>query len=415
MSAGHAEFARRRSVSVTGTAIVAGGSLGGLFAANLLLRAGWRVTVYEHAIGPLVGRGAGIVTQPELLDSLRAAGVAGAAEVGVWIERRVVFDQSGQPIGALSHRQCMTGWNRLYALLRDAYAAAYVQGVGVAALRRHSHGVEVQLSDGRSVAADLLVAADGIRSTVRGAVAPDAQPVYSGYVAWRGTIDEAAMSARTHRDLFDAYAFALPHGEQIVGFPVAGADGSLEVGRRRYSFVWYRAAALADELPRLCTDRDGIVHDGSVPPPLIRPALVAEIREAAERVLPPQFTEVVRGCEAPFFQPIHDLATSRMAYGRAVLLGDAAFVARPHTALGATKAAGDARALAAALRSDEPIDASLARYDAVRTAFGHALVARGRRLGAYMEAFSRTQVTDRSLEPLRSVEQVLRETGMPVR
>ena len=45
-------------------ALVIGGSLGGLFAANLLLRAGWDVQVFEHSRGDLVSRGAGIITHP---------------------------------------------------------------------------------------------------------------------------------------------------------------------------------------------------------------------------------------------------------------------------------------------------------------------------------------------------------------
>ena len=49
-------------------ALVAGGSLGGLFAANLLLRAGWDVNVFEHSRDDLVGRGAGIITHPELFE-----------------------------------------------------------------------------------------------------------------------------------------------------------------------------------------------------------------------------------------------------------------------------------------------------------------------------------------------------------
>lgn len=47
-------------------AIVAGGSLGGLFAANLLTRSGWDVDVFERVPEELAGRGAGIVTHPEL-------------------------------------------------------------------------------------------------------------------------------------------------------------------------------------------------------------------------------------------------------------------------------------------------------------------------------------------------------------
>jgi 2-polyprenyl-6-methoxyphenol hydroxylase-like FAD-dependent oxidoreductase len=64
------------------TAIVVGGSLGGLFAANLLLRAGWDVHVYERAGEPLSGRGAGIVTHDSLFRALERCGVAIDASLG---------------------------------------------------------------------------------------------------------------------------------------------------------------------------------------------------------------------------------------------------------------------------------------------------------------------------------------------
>lgn len=53
--------------------LVAGGSLGGLMAANLLARAGHAVTVLERVPGPMMGRGAGIITHPVLERGLRPA------------------------------------------------------------------------------------------------------------------------------------------------------------------------------------------------------------------------------------------------------------------------------------------------------------------------------------------------------
>ena len=73
-----------------------------------------------------------------------------------------------------------------------------------------------------------------------------------------------------------------------------------------------------------------------------------------------------------------------MAFGRIALLGDAAYVARPHVARGAIKAGHDAMALAAAL-TDAPVVDGLQRYDAVRRPASLALVAQSRRLGAYLE------------------------------
>ena len=86
-------------------ALVIGGSLGGLFAANLLVRAGWEVDVFEQSGAALAGRGAGIITHPELFRCLARIGVPLDARFGVDIPERVAFDRDGAPIGTLPLRQ----------------------------------------------------------------------------------------------------------------------------------------------------------------------------------------------------------------------------------------------------------------------------------------------------------------------
>ena len=74
-----------------------------------------------------------------------------------------------------------------------------------------------------------------------------------------------------------------------------------------------------------------------------------------------------------------------MAFGRVALLGDAAFVARPHCGMGVTKAAGDAMTLASELAGGYEVPEALSRYDASRRRFGAAVVTHGRELGSYLE------------------------------
>ena len=80
---------------------------------------------------------------------------------------------------------------------------------------------------------DLLVGADGIRSTIRQQCLPELSPLYAGYVAWRALIPEAVFPPRIHRELFNYMTFCLPPGEQFLGYPVAGPDNDLRAGHRR--------------------------------------------------------------------------------------------------------------------------------------------------------------------------------------
>ena len=101
----------------------------------------------------------------------------------------------------------------------------------------------------------------------------------------------------------------------------------------------------------MLTDASGRTHALGIPPPLVRAEVIAALREASRALLAPQLDEVVRLTPQPFLQPIYDVETPRMAVGRVAILGDAAFLARPHVAAGVTKAAEDAMALADALRA----------------------------------------------------------------
>src|SRR5262249_60894586 len=103
--------------------------------------------------------------------------------------------------------------------------------------------------------------------------------------------------------------------------------------------------------------------------------LTAEVQAAATRELPPRFAELVQVTADPFIQVIRDVAVPRMLFGRACLLGDAAFVLRPHPAAATDKAAGDATALAAALAAHPTdADAALRAWEKQRPEQGHALL-----------------------------------------
>ena len=136
--------------------------------------------------------------------------------------------------------------------------------------------------------------------------------------------------------------FGLPPGEQMLTYLVAGRNNSTTEGERRFNFVWYRPADEQKDLPVLFTDADGRRHEQNIPPDRIRKEVVMDMHATAARLLAPAFVDVIRATSDPLFQPIYDLESPQLVFGRAVLMGDAAFVARPHVGLGVTKAAGDA-------------------------------------------------------------------------
>lgn len=397
-------------------ALVIGGSMAGLFAALLLRREGWNVDVYERIGAELAGRGAGIVTHSELFEVLGRAGIdTEAAKVGVMVPGRRVLDETGHIAGELGLRQVLTSWGHLYGLLKAALPTEhYHHGKNLVDVTELGDRVVARFSDGSEASGDLLIGADGIFSSVRARLAADARPAYAGYVAWRGLVNERDLSLRTRAELCDWFAFSLPPGEQMLGYPVAGANEEMAIGERRFNFVWYRPADADEGLADLLTDVDGTRHELSIPPTKIRPGVIAAMRQDAERLLAPQFAEVVRLTSQPFIQAILDLETPRMLLGsRTLILGDAAFVARPHVGMGVTKAAADAAALIDALRAcPGDLHAALVKFESIRLPFGAAVVRRARQLGAYMQAQICTDEERAMAEQHRSPEAVMAETAV---
>ena len=391
-------------------ALVIGGSMSGLLAALMLKQRGWEADVYERVPGELSGRGAGIVAQPTLIIHLSALGLD-THDLGVSIERRQILDREGRVTLTGHCPQILTAWERVYRLLRGAFPPArYHRGRELAAFEQTSRGVVARFTDGSLAEGDVLIGADGLRSTVRQPCLPAIVPLYAGYVAWRAMLPESVLPHTIHHDLIDAMTFCLPRGEQFLGYPVAGPDNDLRPGRRRYNIIWYRPADEAGELPWLLTDGRGILHSISIPPPLIRGEAIAGMREAAERLVAPQCRALVRLIDEPLLQPIYDLASPRLAFGRVALVGDAAFVARPHVAAGVSKAADDAAALAQALDGDD-VESALRRYEQARLPQNNRIIERARHLGAFLQASQSAEERARSAQ--HSIpEAVLAETAL---
>jgi 2-polyprenyl-6-methoxyphenol hydroxylase-like FAD-dependent oxidoreductase len=366
-------------------ALVVGGSMSGLFSALFLKRRGWEVALYERSPVALTGRGAGIMTHAELHRAAAAVGLDTSRDFGVPVADRVMLDDAGAAIAHRRRQQIATSWNRLFEMLGAALGdSPYRLGRDLLRVSQDQNGVAAHFADGTSAEGDMLVGADGLRSVVRARYQPDIRPLYAGYVAWRGLLDERAAVPLLSRELFERFSFHLPPGGQFLGYPVAGPGNDLRPGHRSWNVVWYRPADETADLPRLLTDANGHTHDLSIPPPLIAPRVVAEMRAAAERLLPPQFRAAMAAIQQPFLQPVYDLESTGLAFGRVALVGDAAYVIRPHVGGGVVKAADDAATMAECLDAEPTVEAALSAYEARRMPVGRRFVAQARLLGSYL-------------------------------
>jgi 2-polyprenyl-6-methoxyphenol hydroxylase-like FAD-dependent oxidoreductase len=366
-----------------GHVIIIGGSMAGLFAAITLRAQGFTVAIYERAGVALTNRGAGIATHDELYAAVRAAGIELRAEMGVESHGRLLFARDGQVLHTQAMDQIMTSWGLIYRFLRAQITETdYFGNHALVDIENRPDGVTAVFDNGVRAHGDWLIGADGARSTVRALVAPQVVARYVGYFGWRGLIDEARVPPAVLAQVAHRMAFGMAPGGHWLGYLVAGPDDTLEPGRRWYNWGWYRTAD-EDKLRDHLTDSSGHYHDSGIPHHLIRPELVAAMREEAQHHLAPQIQAIIGATAQPFLQGMVEFGSERLIHGRAVLIGDAACTARPHVGLGVSKAAEDAVSFAQALAAADRDDALLG-WEQARVRYGQAVLTWGRNLGSYI-------------------------------
>lgn len=344
-----------------------GGSIGGLTAALLLRDAGWEVDVFERSDVLLEGRGGGIVLHPATIRYLVERAGLTPGEISVSARWLRYLDAAG---GIAHQSDCLyrfTSYDALYRRLLECFAR-----------ERYHLGQEcVGLEDARVAPADLIVFADGINSVGRRLLAPDAEPQYGGYVAWRGTVGEDQLAGDAFRSLADAITYhVLPDGH-VITYPIPG---------RLRNWLWYWNVGSGDELESLLDGGDGARFATSVPPGRVPRDRVDELARRAETSLPPVLAQLLALTPEPFIQVIVDVTVERTTSGRACLIGDAAFTARPHIAAGTAKAAEDAWTLATALsgvRGD--VAPTLCSWSRQQLALGTTAVKRSQDAGTRLQ------------------------------
>ena len=327
---------------MNGTAVVVGGGIGGLATAVALHRIGWTATVLEAADRPREV-GAGLSLSPNALRALDAIGLGTAARaIGVpsWASHTVRNpsgrhlmrppDRSDPPLRAFRRGD-------LHRMLADAVPAGW--------LRTEARVLDVDTSADRPIvrhtggelAADLVVGADGIHSTVRGLLRPDAPgPRFLHRAGWLGLADTTApVGPGGAEDLAGSLTLG-PH-TMVLLHPVAA--------HQVYWAVLVHADRPGTGAPSLAQVRDRV---GDWHHPI--PELLAGTPE-----------ETVRWVDIHGLPPLPSYVSGPVA-----LLGDAAHAMSPDRGQGAGQSIEDATVLAAALAGSADVRTALARYDAER-------------------------------------------------
>jgi 2-polyprenyl-6-methoxyphenol hydroxylase-like FAD-dependent oxidoreductase len=360
---------------------IIGGSIGGLVTGIAFQKLGIEVDIYERSPSEMEGRGAGLVIQPALMEFIVENGIASASLFGVPAKERQILDEEGIVISRFRNDASFTSWNYLWKQLKSYFPSTnYHYNSRLSSITQENELVFAQFDDGKEVVADLIIGADGYDSTVRKHFLPDVKPSYSGYIAYRGLIREEDLSPdeiNFFSDRFSLYPYAHSH---LLAYTIPGYHGELSEGHRLLNWVWFVNQTHA-ELDKVLTDSHGTKRQYSIPSGFLSNSSLAELHSKAQKELPAILAERVLQTENPFVQVISDMEVPKMYEGRLAILGDAAFVIRPHTASGTLKAYEDGISLAGMISKGGNLSHTLAQWNERQLKFGRRLMDYGKMLG----------------------------------
>ena len=326
-----------------------GAGIGGLTAALSLDRAGFEVEVYEQApelttIGGGINMGANavrILYRLGLAEGIERDGVLPAEhhtrrwDDGRTLERSRVNPRCVELYGAphvTIHRA------DLLAVIAAAFPAERLHlGHRLLRFEDRGDGVEAAFDNGARTAADILVGADGIHSTVRARLWGEEAPAFARCVAYRGLVP---IERVRHLRVESGNQSWLGPGAHLVHYPVAAG--------RLLNFVGW-------------TEHDEWNREDWTDRATVGRALAAFAGWHA------QVREIIAAADQTFIWALFDRdPLSRWSKGRVTLLGDACHPMYPFMGQGAAQAIEDGATLAAVLAAGGGPEAALLRYEALR-------------------------------------------------
>jgi 2-polyprenyl-6-methoxyphenol hydroxylase-like FAD-dependent oxidoreductase len=354
---------------------VIGGSLVGPTAELVFRRNGFtNVTTYEAAKQPHPQSGGVMGLRDQSLRILEEAGVPAAGTVALESADTVSFDMIGdqpQLRGRSTMPGIVTSWDKLHHALTNRVDVQL--GHRLASLD-HDGRAQLTFTNGETAEADLVVFADGRKSTGRTLLAPHRQLAYAGYTMWRGLVtlpkNLAVEGFSRFYDTPRSVLFSIT--EPIVD------DG------RSY---WELSTNLSEEAftrvagGKLPTDRAFLL------PGQITPLVRATVNALAKAYLPPQFRDVIFATDEIMGIPINDLpvpdqAAWKLGDAHAVLVGDALQTVRLQTGWGLNGGIGQVNCLAERLAGGVDVDQATADWQTGSIAAITPWVELGRRRAA---------------------------------
>ena len=165
----------------------------------------------------------------------------------------------------------------------------------------------------------------------------------------------------------------------MLCYTIPGPGGELGEGKRILNWVWFQNKSL-QQLKDLLTDKNGTVHEFSLPAGYLSDKNLSELRARADAELPEILRKRVYQTKAPFIQAIMDMEVPKMFIRQVAILGDAAFLVRPHTASGSAKAYRDAITLAMAIQDVGNLQNALEGWNNQQIVHARALAIHGTQL-----------------------------------